>query len=73
MSMRCVRPSAPADGSNALVATLAFYRNINAAVCTCYGIQDDDNDRLTSDIECGIEVTRCTIPQTVTAEILVTP
>ena len=73
MSMRCVRPSAPNDGTNALVATLAYFEANNVAVCTCHGIQDNSNDPLTSDIECGLKVTRCTIPQTVTAEILVTP
>ena len=76
MSMRCIRPSEPANRTNnAFVATLDIIESENMVRCLCYVVQDNPNDRQISNIECGLEITRCNIPQTqtVTAEILVTP
>ena len=74
MSMRCIRSSEPANRTNnAFVTTLDIKESENVVRCLCYAVQDSPTDRLLSNLECGLEVTRCTIPQTVTAEILVTP
>ena len=75
LDIKCVRPSEPADRNNALVAILDVGVNsFNEAVarCLCFVVVDDDDNPLTSEVECGIQVTKCST-QSVPALLVATP
>ena len=65
LDMRCIRPRIPtvAMANDALLTTLVIENNL--AICFCYAA----SDALSTSIECALEVTRCPIPQTITAEV----
>ena len=69
LDMRCIRPSIPNDTSNALVATLDISDNI--VRCLCHVVVDDTNDRLEHDVDCALQMTRCSIPRDISAEFTV--
>lgn len=65
--MTCVRSEDTEDGNNALVGYLSFGPNFfgeEIAVCHCHVVVDDSDNRLTSNVTCGIQVTRCSSSQT---------
>ena len=68
--MRCTRAGEIYDAGNPLVAILNFARNVfdeSIAECHCYVIQDSTTP-LTHNVTCGIQVTRCTVPQNIAAQ-----
>ena len=76
LDVKCVRPTEPGDRNNALVAILDVGVNrFDEAVakCLCFVVIDDDSNPLESEVECGIQVTKCTVPQTITAEFVISP
>ena len=72
--MRCVRAAETRDANNPLVAILNFGQNLfgeNVAECQCYVVVDDASNQLTDNVTCGIQVTRCTVPQNITAQFVI--
>ena len=69
--MRCVRAADTRDSGNPLVAILNFASDfgVNVAECHCFVVVDDSSNPLTSHVTCGIQVTRCSIPQNITAQL----
>ena len=73
--MRCVRSAETRAADLPLVGILNFYYNDfgeNIAECQCYVVTDNINNPLRDNVTCGIQVTRCAIPQdiTVTAQFV---
>ena len=70
--MRCVRSAETRAASVPLVAILNFARSAfddsEIAECQCYVVTD--NDPLRDNVTCGIQVTRCAIPQNITAQFV---
>ena len=72
--MRCVRAAETRDANNPLVAILNFGQNLfdeNVAECLCYVVVDDNFNPLTHNVTCGIQVTRCPVPQNITAQFVI--
>ena len=73
--MRCVRSANTRAASFPLVAILNFdqsnFDDSEIAECQCYVVVEDNvNDPLFHNVTCGIQVTRCAIPQTITAQFV---
>ena len=74
LDLRCVRSAETRAASFPLVAILNFARSIidnnsEIAECQCYVVVEDNvNDPLVHNVTCGIQVTRCAIPQNIIAQ-----
>ena len=68
--MRYTRAGETLSANNPLVAILNFAQNDfgdNIAECHCYVIEGSTTP-LTYNVTCGVQVTRCTVPQNITAQ-----
>ena len=72
--MRCVRSAETRSASLPLVAILNFAESFHGTgeiIAECqYYVVDDINNPLRDDVMCGIQVTRCAIPQNITAQFV---
>ena len=73
--MRCVRSANTRAASFPLVAILNFDRSLfddsEIAECQCYVVVEDNvNNPLRENVTCGIQITRCAIPQNITAQFV---
>ena len=74
--MRCVHSAETRAAGYPLVAILNFAESILGtggiiAECQCYVIVFDViNDPLRYNVTCGIQVTRCAVPQNITTQFL---
>ena len=71
--MRCVRSAETRAASFPLVAILNFGQSIfdlsEIAECQCYVVVEDNvSNPLVYNVTCGIQVTRCAIPQDINAQ-----
>ena len=65
--MNCLR-TMETDEVNPLIATLDILDG--EAGCICAVPDLDTNGRRLHDVECGLQVTRCTTPQNITVTIM---
>ena len=71
--MRCVRAAETLAAEFPLVGILNIAYNDfgeNIAECQCYVVTDNPLSTLRHDVTCGIQVTRCAIPQNITAQFV---
>jgi hypothetical protein len=72
--MKCVRSTETHAAEFPLVAILNFAESIfgtgeSIAECQCYVVVSDNvNNPLRHNVTCGIQVTRCAMPQNITAQ-----
>ena len=73
LDFRCTRAGETLAADSPLVAILNFAENFfgdNIAECHCFVVQDSTTP-LTHNVTCGIQVTRCTVPQNITAQFAI--
>ena len=76
LDMRCVRSAETHAADFPLVAILNFaHSSLDEseiiAECQCYVVvEDNTNNPLRDNVTCGIQVTRCAIPQNITAQFV---